>query len=88
MTDGCLDKCPIYDDVTTFVPTGPASGAEAVSAGWPCQVAASVSARWHRWKFRSLLHVLFEPLTIASSLCRVSALPDPNMAWPMPAAVS
>ena len=49
MTEGSLDKCPIYDDVTSFVPTGPASGAEAVSAGWPCQVAASVSTRWHGW---------------------------------------
>ena len=49
MTEGSLDQCPIYDDVTTFVPTGPAAAAAAVSAGWPCQVTASVSTRWHGW---------------------------------------
>jgi hypothetical protein len=59
MTEGSLDKCPIYDDVTSFVPTSPASGAEAVSAGWPWQVAASVSTRWHGWFVN-----FFNPLAI------------------------
>lgn len=45
MAEGCLAPAPIHDDVTTFLPAGPAAEATALMAGWPCQVGRSADAQ-------------------------------------------
>ena len=40
MKDGVLPDAPIWGDVETFEPTGAAKTAEALLAGFPCQVDA------------------------------------------------
>lgn len=37
MTEGSLPMCEIFPDVVEYRPTGPASDAEAVLSGFPCQ---------------------------------------------------
>ena len=37
MDEGSLPSCPLVCDVVGYKPTGPACGAEAVTAGFPCQ---------------------------------------------------
>lgn len=35
--DGCIDTCPISEDVTVYHPEGSDLDAELVTAGFPCQ---------------------------------------------------
>ena len=42
MQDGCLPTCDIVKDIVGFSPTGAALQAEALTAGFPCQVCFSV----------------------------------------------
>lgn len=44
MQDKCLPTCDVFADVRSYEPSGEALYAEALTAGWPCQVHASVWA--------------------------------------------
>ena len=41
MDEGSLEACDIHEDVKGFEPKGEAAGADALSAGWPCQALSS-----------------------------------------------
>ena len=57
MMDTCLPTCNLFEDVCSYVPSGDALYAEALSAGWPCQAQALDTG--HCWQPALIMPVLF-----------------------------
>ena len=72
MADKSLDECPIKDDVVGYAPEGVAARAEAILAGFPCQVFALEPVS----SFTNLLYVFLSQCCSAWNLFNVLCLAE------------